>query len=39
MWFVVRKPTTGGIIAISAHQVVHRGTKMLYYDPTFLSEG
>ena len=31
MWFVVRKPTTGGIIAISAHQVVHRGTKMLYY--------
>ena len=34
-WFVVRKPSTGGTIAISANQIVplkfHGGTKMLCY--------
>ena len=34
-WFAVRKPSTGGIIATSANQIVlpkFRGpTKMLYY--------
>ena len=28
MWFVVRKPTTGEIIAISTDQIVLPGTKM-----------
>ena len=31
MWFVVRQPTTGEIIAISTDQIVLPGTKMLYY--------
>ena len=42
-WFAVEKPSTGGIIATSANQIVppkfHGPTKMLYYihqTPPFL---
>ena len=42
MWFVVRKLSTGEIIATSANQIVppkfHVGTKMLSPDLPFLLE-